>query len=405
MTLRISRSHQEDYRECPRKAYLRYWHDGTGLTKVGIKVELSTGILTHNIFGRTLEPFINQALPVFPGAALKDALNRSLRQYFNEMDEIIDEVVNRKLALEIELSRDELETQTIQQAALAEAMVRAWYMTRYPWYRDNFKLISVEKETKTRIGPGEFMQRKDLRWEHIDWGKKHVLELKTTGWTCDDASLAAWRYDHQVLTHFFGEDNLDSVLLELLFKGRKYDGLPTTPLIKGYKCELIGDDALSPTETQYQAKYTKRKGWSSFFIYEHQPFIDAAKKNGMTVVEYWMRNYLDFQVLDDHCFHTEIQREPEELEEWKQQTARELSDIGDALVQIDGHPEDKVHLLNLHFPALKSRSRCTPFNGKIPCSFLSICHRSHPYHIEADRAVLSGGFKQRVPHHVGEFDD
>ena len=410
---RFSRSHQSDYRKCDRLGLLRYWLDGHGYVRAGIKIELATGTLFHNTQGQILEGILKDPDQSFPERPLiRTAIADQTRAYKAEMSVAMDEI------LVFGLEGDQTEGQwkgnwhrvIARQSTLSEAMVWAWLRCRLPHFLGEYRLISVEGEESSEIAPGLlFMQRKDSTWEHKKSGSGHSLEFKTSGSEGEDF-MESWHYDLQQITHLlnfrnkYGTDP-KSVFLEVVYKGRKFKGEHVGPLVNGYKMELWDGTQDDEPEVSYDWDYARcrKKGWEKFFVAE-EDFGDALK----SPAEVWTSEVLDFETLNAHCLHTEILHKPEKIQRWLDQARREMSQVRDNLVILQGIEDSKESPLRSHklrefvdvaFPTKESQQTCTSFFGKMKCTFLDVCHGD----LEIDEIGEVAEFSPRKPHHPGEF--
>ncbi len=406
---RFSRSHQTAYRKCPRLGLLRFWKDGTGYVRAGISIELGTGSLYHDTQGEVLEWVLANDQQMPPADIIRAAVTKQRKLYEADMAAQVDEVL--KLGMSDNVERAGWSKIIDRQATLAESMVRAWLVTRLPYYLANYELVAVEGEEKSEISEGiEFMQRKDSVWKHKENGTYHAMEFKTSGNNSDNF-VNSWHYDLQQITHllnFQGKYKQDpqSVLLEIVYKGRKYQGEQVGALVCGYKREIraeVGEDGLSPGEVieiEYDWVYArcKTKGWQKFWIAD-EDFGEAGK----TSSEVWVNSVLDYRTLRDHCLETEIKHKPDRIEKWLNQSRREFAAVRDGLVQLEGCDTDEEFeaMADILFPALEEKDSCAPYFGAKKCTFTDVCHGQD----EMAHLIETQGYTARTPHHPGEFEE
>ena len=405
----FSRSHQTDYRKCNRLGLLRYWLDNTGYVRAGINVELGTGTLWHNTIAQILSSILvypDQNFPSHP--IIRQAIADQNAVYKSAMSASMEDLLI--LGLEGDESAREWKLKWHQiiarQTVLSEAMMWAWLRVRLPHFLDAYRLVAVEGEESSAIAPGLlFMQRKDSVWEHKKDGTMHPLEFKTSGSEGEDF-MNSWHYDIQQITHLlnfrnkYGQDP-KSVLLEVVYKGRKYKDQHVGPLVSGYKMDQWNDsDDVENAELQiaYDWDYSRcrKKGWEKFFVAEEN-FGDAVK----SPAEVWTSEILDFETLSAHCLHTEIAHSPEKVQRWLDQARREMGGVRDNLVILDQlvTPKEKREFIDVAFPTTESQQTCTSFFGKRKCSFLEVCHGD----LEIHEIGEVEEFSQRKPHHPQEF--
>jgi len=233
------------------------------------------------------------------------------------------------------------------------------------------------------------------------------MEFKTSGNNSENF-VNSWQYDLQQITHllnFRGKYSHDpkSVLLEIAYKGRKYQGEHVGALVSGYKKEQWDRDEFAldaDLEIEYDWVYgrCKTKGWQKFYICD-EDFGDDVKSPS----EVWLNEVLDFETLQDHCLFTEIEHKPERIEKWLNQTRREMAGVRDGLVQLEGCDtnEEFEAMADILFPALEEKDSCAPYFGSKACTFQSVCHGQD----DMMDLFRTQGFKPRVSHHPGEFEE
>lgn len=402
---KFSRSHQTSLRKCPREGLQRYWLDGTGYTRAGISIELGTGSLFHDTMGEVLEWVLAHKQQTPKPSIIRQAVLNQRVAYETQMSVAVDEVL--RLGLSGNVERAGWHKIIQRQATLAESMVRCWLIVRLPYFLANYELIAVEGEEETEIAPGLiFMQRKDSVWKHMESGTYHAMEFKTSGNNSENF-INSWQYDLQQITHllnFRGKYAYDpeSVLLEIAYKGRKYQGEHVGALVSGYKKTYTSQDPVGFGEDQIEYDWVygrcKTKGWEKFYICDEDFGSD-----GKSPSEVWLNEVLDFETLQDHCLHTEITHNPERIEKWLNQTRREMVGVRDGLVQLEGCKTDEefVAMADVLFPALEEKDSCAPYFGSKACTFQSVCHGQD----DMMDLHMTQGFKPRVSHHPGEFEE
>lgn len=406
---KFSRSHQTDLRKCARLALLRFWLDGTGYTRAGISIELGTGSLFHDTMGEVLEWILKmsqecdgsstQHYP--PESVIRAAVDNQYKLYEAQMAAAIEEIID--LGMTDAAERAGWHQTLKRQAVLAESMVRTWLIVRLPYFLANYDLVSVEGEEQSEIAPGLiFMQRKDSVWKHREDQTLHPLEFKTSG-NATENFVESWRTDLQQITHLLNfkdkyESDPKSVLLEIVYKGRKYDKEHTGPLVAGYKREVINPDGeVEEVEFDWVAKRCKTKGWQKFFIAD-----EDFGEEGRSSAEVWTRDVLDFETLAMHTLHIEIAHDAKRVQKWVDQTRREMIGVRDGLVQLETCDTDEEFeaMADVMFPAWESKDTCTPYFGSKKCSFFGVCHGKD----EMSELHMTQGYKPREPHHPNEWE-
>lgn len=405
MSFKFSRSHQTSLRKCPREGLQRYWLNGTGYTRAGISIELGTGSLFHDTMGEVLQWVLDNGQKKPTAQVIRQAVLNQRVIYETQMSVAVDEVL--RLGLSGNVERAGWHKIISRQATLAESMVRCWLIVRLPYFLANYKLIAVEGEEETEIAPGLiFMQRKDSVWKHLESGSYHAMEFKTSGNNTENF-VNSWQYDLQQITHllnFRGKYKHDptSVLLEIAYKGRKYQGEHVGALVSGYRKEYLSQEPgqFGTDEVEYDWVYgrCKTKGWEKFFIADEDFGNKIASPS-----EVWLNEVLDFETLQDHCLFTEITHNAERIEKWLNQTRREMIGVRDGLIQLEGCETDDAFraMADVLFPALEEKDSCAPYFGSKACTFQSVCHGQD----DMMDLHMTQGFKPRVSHHPGEFEE
>lgn len=402
--LKFSRSHQSALRECPFLGFMRYYFDDTGIVKVGFNWDLTTGSLFHDIIARCLNSILAK-----DGVSNNENIAAALINYQDEMAATLNELdhLNKSISYEAE-EVGGWHKKIKEQGLLSESMARIWLIQRLPYFMANFKLLAVEKEDPVILHESAnrernltFMQRNDSIWHNNDTSRIHVVEMKSAG-SVSDADLDAWRYDHQVITELanvreeFGEEPA-SVLLEVVWKGRKYNNEYTSSIMKGYKRYLDFEPLSGQAQVDYDWDYSRcrKKIWESFRVFE-EDFPSGDMSNS----EFWIEHVLDYEEREKFVFQREIQHDPQILEDWKQDTINEFAVVRDNLVTLQEFQAgpDKDKLSKTLFRQHKSKFTCTKFFGTKKCAFIPICYGE----IKLENALTSGLYKKREPHHTGE---
>lgn len=375
---------------------MRYYHDGTGIQKVGFNWDLTTGSLFHNIIERCLNSILE-------GTALiphNELISQALSEYNDEMAATLHEL--DALNKSINYEADEVEgwhRKIKEQGLLAESMARIWLLHRLPHFREHYELLAVEKEQPYKLtNELLFEQRNDSVWRSKDTGRIHIVEMKSAG-SNSDADLDAWKFDHQVITELanvreeYGEEPA-SVFLEVMWKGRKYDGVYTGSIMKGYKRYLDFEPLSGSATVDYDFDYSRcrKKVWESFAVYD-----EDFPSQGMSNAEFWIEHVLDYEERNKYVYTREIQHDSKVLADWQRDTTNEFTDVRDKLVQLDSNPELSASEL---FRQHKSKFTCTKFFGTRKCAFIPICFGE----VELENALECGIYKRRVPHHDGKLE-
>lgn len=380
---RFSRSHDQCYVDCPRKAYLTYYYGGKGIVPAGLDLYQETGSLTHAILEKvmlyakefdavpspnTVTGFVNEAVATYTEAVQE----RGFDQFSGE--------------LELEMQR---------QIALAEGLARVWTIHKLPKLLQDYKVIEVEREHRIPFGKEmEMLSRIDgVLQRRSDDALFAGPEFKTTGWMSEDY-VESWRYSVQTLSHCLDVKHVygefpSGVLMEFLYKGVKRkdkDGGYNyySPLVRAY---MRQDDISGQKEFGFDGGLARRKEWVTI-----EPYTMG--------MEHWVTQ-LPEEVIDTILFSTIVYRSPRELDEWVKQVEIRQYKIATALGLLnDGEPsvEGADDIMASVFPA-RLDNFCYSNQYKKKCPYLDVC-----YHV-IDDPLESGVFVAREPHHPGEFDE
>lgn len=380
---KFSRSHDQCYIDCPRKAYLTYYYGGTGIVRKGLDLYQETGSLTHEILRGVMS--VAKTSSALPDPGTMDVICSDAIHEYRES------IKDRGFT---EFS-GELELEMTRQCALAEGLARAWTLRRLPYYLENFNIIAVEEEHEVPFGPGQVMlTRLDGVVERKSDGELFAgPEFKTTGWISDDY-IESWRYSTQTLSHAldiqaqYGKLPA-GVMMEFLYKGVKKkaeDGSYTyySPLVRAFK---MVDDMTGTEIYGYESSLGRKKDWKVF-----EPYAMGVGK--------WV-NQLPEEVLDGMLYNTVIYRSDKELEEWQLQTQLRQARIQAGIILLNEEMPTKEaadEVMAAIFPARLDQF-CYSDQYRKRCPYLEICYG------QVDDPIGSGTYVPRVAHHPSEFSD
>lgn len=379
---KFSRSHDQIYIDCPRKAYLEYYYGGTGIVPKKLDLFQATGTLTHNILRMVME-YAKQSGQV-PGV---DSLNMFCNLEIQEYRKSVEESGLTEVSGDLELEMQ-------RQCALAEGLARAWTMQRLPKILEDYEIVAVEEEHEIPFGPGQMLlSRLDgvLR-RKMDGELLAGPEFKTTGWISEQY-IESWRYSTQTLSHCLDIQstynvNPAGVQMEFLYKGvkkKQEDGSTTyySPLVRAYRMR----DEFGSETYGFDSNLGRKRDWSAFDTYTM----------GM---DKWMEQ-IPVEILESMLFNTVIYRSPIEQVEWQRQVALRQGRIQAGIIMLnEDNPTEEAatEIMASIFPARLDQF-CYSNQYKKQCPYLGIC-----YH-QIDDPIGSGQFVARVPHHPGEADD
>lgn len=312
--------------------------------------------------GSTIHAMLEQA---FKGVPLENAIANARLAYAHEVQarglDIVDPDVDREMA---------------RQGALAEGLVRGWFRARWPAWHEEYQVARlpdgrpyVEVEDVVELGLGVRLQVKtDLVAQRRADGALFVWSWKSTGYT--QQWQERWDHDLQRLTEVLGVEKrmgreVEGVIVEGLYTGRKQDGVQVSPLIRGYE---------GPNGEVTHESCT-RKGWSKF---------DAWERFG---TKRWVEEMLPVEVLWGQYLQTEpLERRQEALDE----VVKELVSVATGLDTATKCVEDVPQLLSAALP--RNMGACHKFGRG--CEFIPLCFGG----VQLEEAT-EHGFMIRVPHH------
>jgi hypothetical protein len=379
---KFSRSHDQCYVDCGRKAYYTYYYNGTGIVRKGLDLYQETGSLTHAIL-RGVMLYAKTVGTVPPADVMDEICGDSIKAY----RELIQERGFNELSGELEL-------EMARQQALAEGLARAWTATRLPYYLENFNIVAVEEEHEVPFGPGQIlMSRLDGVIERkSDQELFAGPEFKTTGWISDDY-IESWRYSTQTLSHSLDVEakygkTPAGVMMEFLYKGMKKkgeDGSYTyySPLVRAFKMQ---DNMTGQEIYGYDSALGRKKDWKVF-----EPYTMGMGK--------WIE-MLPQEVLESMCYNTTVYRSDREVKEWKLTTMLRQGRIQAGLIMLNEEEPTKEaadEIMAAVFPARLDQF-CFSDQYRKKCPFLDVCYGT------IDDPLQSDVFTAREPHHPSEFE-
>lgn len=379
---KFSRSHDQCYIDCPRKAYLTYYYGGTGIVRKGLDLYQETGSLTHEILREIMA--VAKAIKAVPNDTTMDVIcNDAVAAYRKSITERGFTEFSGELELEMQ-----------RQCALAEGLARAWTLRRLPYYLENFNIIAVEEEHEVPFGPGQVMlTRLDGVVERKSDGELFAApEFKTTGWISDDY-IESWRYSTQTLSHALDIKHQygkmpAGVMMEFLYKGVKKkgeDGSYTyySPLVRAFR---MIDDMTGAEIYGYDSSLGRKKDWKVF-----EPYTMGMGK--------WI-DQIPVDVLDNMLYNTVVYRSDKELEEWQLQAQLRQGRIQAGIILLNEEMPTKEaadEVMAAIFPARLDQF-CFSDQYWKKCPYLDICYHT------IDDPLGSGVYVEREPHHPSEFE-
>jgi hypothetical protein len=177
----VDRSRIVTWARCNRERFLAYHLGGNGIATGQMRVPLATGSFIH----RGLERLLS-------GDSVDSAVALAVGEYTAAADAALSAMSTRL---------DHFDYTVAEQAALTEALVRAYYYRGLPLLLEKYKVIEVESEYEWNLASGHrMMSRLDGLLERLDNGDLEVLSFKTdTGYRLDE-KVPGGRIDLQGLT-------------------------------------------------------------------------------------------------------------------------------------------------------------------------------------------------------------
>lgn len=202
----ISRSSYECFSACPRKGYWSYIYEG----------------------GKEAEKA--EAAPTI-GLALHRGMEIGLRG--GTEAEVLEAVAQEYSAHANLAAPDEA-----QNLALAQALCLGWWRSRAQEFFREYEVVSVEKEISVPLASNILLQaRCDAVVRHRGSAMLWVFNWKTAADVRDWTDQ--WKYDIQAMTEALAAQEdmgeyVQGCIFEGFWKGSKYKGVSTSPLITGY---------------------------------------------------------------------------------------------------------------------------------------------------------------------------
>ncbi|MGH7274487.1 MAG: PD-(D/E)XK nuclease family protein, partial [Nitrospiria bacterium] len=264
---------------------------------------------------------------------------------------------------------------TQQQKALARALVRAWYRTRYSAFIERFEILSIEEEVSALLAPNITLQgrvdavTRDRRDGTIlVWNWKSTSSMKDWQQKWDDDIQAK---TEALLTQERLGENVLGCIFEGFYKGSMYKGVSTSPLITGYvnsKTGMWRYDAPSGSGE-------KRAEWNKVPVWDEQHFKGGLKE--------WI-DWLPEDVVAEQFIRSEpVFKNDHEVREWLKQVVKEESD-NEYVLSDQVSEEDRL----IHFKQNKG-FRCQW------CTFRPACR----YEMEIGAMVDAGLLVSREANH------
>lgn len=382
------------YQRCHRLYYLNQHLDGSGVVTRSKSVEMYVGIYVHHGIETLLWPDPNL------GTRIEDAISVAMLGFHTEVDP--DDLIT--------YGCDPLQTYQ-EMECLIEGLIRAWYIKRYPYFRDNFDIIEVEVDRSVPLVNAGVEQvvlefKLDALLRHKDTGLYYILSNKTT-------NLMDIRKTNDALTDMQGNSEIygietalgikvHGVIMEWLITGKKEidegkDGtkeyIHWSPLIRGWYNPSLREYAWRFAWEDHEGKHKLGKGWVRAHAKDNdggvKEWVDSLVKGEM---------FPQFKPYDDPLkdifISAEYYRSDDKVNTWLESIQYQELQISKGLYELSLGQNDENSLLNKHFPMYTHAC-----NYPLKCSMYEICHGS------AGLDPYVNGFEPRVSHHVLERGD
>lgn len=385
----ISRSALAEYQRCPRKYYWQQAYKGVGVVPRKQALPLLFGSCTHLGLQSLLE---------------NGDIDEALRLADHEFT-----VQTRAKGLDLQASEDTMFVYN-EQRALLEALLRAWFLVRYPSFTAEYEVLDIEREElwTPRAGIG-FMARADGLLRSRSDESLYILSFKTAKqWSAKTDQEA--RSDIQGISELVAVEarlgeRVQGIQMEYLIKGRrdeypKSSGIYRTysPLVHPWFNAGTGKYAWSWDWQDLEGKHTLGNKWRTVNIWEREGVREWLSLLTSGTVQPEAGNCLSEYVISPLPYF----RNRDEVESWKIQAHRQAQRI-DADVRsveearsytgpFDAGVDPQAQFgvaLDIKFP--QHRHSC---NYPTQCPYKSICFGSAGPEPEEDPR-----YEWREPHH------
>lgn len=385
MAFLFDRSRLEAYQRCPRKYYWNYVYKGLGLQQSKRPLPLAFGGSCHLGLERILR-----------GEGIEQAVEVALKEF---------ETQARGRGLLLEANEDAYSVYT-EQRALLEALLRAWYIVRYPSFLAEYEVVDLEREEEWKVsGDILFMARADGVLRSRADGDLYILSFKTAK-QYDKKRVDEARSDIQGISELVAVEErlgerVQGIQMEYLIKGRREEwpkgsGIYQTssPLIRPW---VNGDGRLAHTwywedldgghtlGSKYRKTFVPDLGFS---------IADWIAKLASNTIQPEAGPCLDKWIVSPLPYY----RNRDEIESWKRQSKQQAMEMKAEVEFIEKSRRGVVEMpfdeaLDRYSP--QYRHSC---NWPTRCAYAGICFGS-----AGQEPEQSGQYVEREPHHDAEM--
>lgn len=271
-----------------------------------------------------------------------------------------------------------------EQEYLLVGLLLAWAEFRLPLLREEFEFTLIEQELRWKMGEFEGVEvvdllRLDALLKRRSDGALFYGEFKSSA-SCDEGWVKSWEINSQALINI-------SAVEEIL--GVRIHGILIEGLEKGYRGEDRSKRRLG--EIQHSPLCY---GWRFGSRLESEYFPGALK------VSWWEEGKSPQEVAEILGERRKslliplppIRPRPTLLARHRRQALMQELRVFRGMEEIEGNPEAREILLDLHFP--QNPDHCRRFK-RSPCPFLDICYDEQ---VGMD-PLGSGLYEPRIPNH------
>jgi hypothetical protein len=408
-----SRSAAVTHQRCPRRRYLGYHYEGTGITKVKLAAPLATGGYTHDGLAMLLK-----------GSSAVDAAGAVCERYREDC---------QLRGLDLESTEDQ-SLVAAEQVALVEAFVHLAARRAIPQLLQEYELVDVEREEwfvlyedggtvvvmearcdgllreRTMITPvtgATYVVVPDPEPSVV--GDLYVLSWKTAA-SWDRRKAKEAKTDMQGLSEAYavelrvGELVVGTKMIHLI-KGKRKEYpddsgkyIQSSPLVHAwmngagptpqFAWAFNWKDETEVNDWGKPVGHRLGKGWRHCFIPDVMPVAEWVQMLDEGMVQPEAGDCLERQLISP----MPEPRSPKQKQAWLRQIETQELAIADNLKVLEGTDADDVELLlDAFFP--QYTHSC---NYPSHCSFWELCHTSE----DVDNPITL--YQIRQPHHPGE---
>lgn len=220
---------------------------------------------------------------------------------------------------------------TSEDIHIARGLLLAWFRLKWIPFNEEFEVLMNEKEIEALLSPLVTLQaRADLTVKERATGRNFVFNWKTT--SSKQSWNDKWRRDVQAWTETLAmEDALGEPIagcfFEGFYKGSKYGGQSTSPLVYGFMKEEKGKKIYRPDRAP---SWVKVPMWTGGFIGSQEEWILQ----------------LPLDVLEEQFIRSEpIMKNDDVVRKWIQQVVREEEDRAHVLESGLSQEEEEVFFI------------------------------------------------------------